>query len=326
MTNAKLKLAYQNVEKESGQIRFLAFLSYIYGIFLAWQAQFLTVSSFVFLGFHHVASPLSIACTFFQRGADVAVVAVLAAFIVDAFIFATSLISVIRCFSPSQASLNCPERIVQGGYLVFYSGQHALIALMEMLSLLRYRSALDTYTKTWEKELNKIPSKEKRKRAVSEARKYTLSKALVVDRRLNLFAFVPTAFFWLFCSPFENGWLSVLCGSRVVRDGFGIWLSSKTQSGSMKQAKVFDVFSIVGTCCYLLISLAAWLYSEQLANPSTISWEILLDAAYTTYTNPWQWSLDGLRHTTEAAPEPFYLTFVFIETLMLANRFSPTRG
>ena len=326
MTNAKLKLAYQNVEKESGQIRFLAFLSYIYGIFLAWQAQFLTASSFVFLGFHHVASPLSIACTFFQRGADVAVVAVLAAFIVDAFIFATSLISVIRCFSPSQASLNCPERIVQGGYLVFYSGQHALIALMEMLSLLRYRSALDTYTKTWEKELNKIPSKEKRKRAVSEARKYTLSKALVVDRRLNLFAFVPTAFFWLFCSPFENGWLSVLCGSRVVRDGFGIWLSSKTQSGSMKQAKVFDVFSIVVTCCYLLISLAAWLYSEQLANPSTISWEILLDAAYTTYTNPWQWSLDGLRHTTEAAPEPFYLTFVFIETLMLANRFSPTRG
>ena len=94
----------------------------------------------------------------------------------------------------------------------------------------------------------------------------------------------------------------------------------------MKQAKVFDVFSIVVTCCYLLISLAAWLYSEQLANPSTISWEILLDAAYTTYTNPWQWSLDGLRHTTEAAPEPFYLTFVFIETLMLANRFSPTRG
>lgn len=326
MTNAKLELAYQNVEKESGQIRFLAFLSYIYGIFLAWQAQFLTVSSFVFLGFHHVASPLSIACTFFQRGADVAVVAVLAAFIVDAFIFATSLISVIRCFSPSQASLNCPERIVQGGYLVFYSGQHALIALMEMLSLLRYRSALDTYTKTWEKELNKIPSKEKRKRAVSKAREYTLSKALVVDRRLHLFAFVPTAFFWLFCSPFENGWLSVLCGSRVIRDGFGIWLSSKTQSGSMKQAKVFDVFSIVVTCCYLLISLAAWLYSEQLANPSTISWEILLDAAYTTYTNPWQWSLDGLRHTTEAAPEPFYLTFVFIETLMLANRFSPTRG
>ena len=326
MTNAKLELAYQNVEKESGQIRFLAFLSYIYGIFLAWQAQFLTVSSFVFLGFHHVASPLSIACTFFQRGADVAVVAVLAAFIVDAFIFATSLISVIRCFSPSQASLNCPERIVQGGYLVFYSGQHALIALMEMLSLLRYRSALDTYTKTWEKELNKIPSKEKRKRAVSKAREYTLSKALVVDRRLHLFAFVPTAFFWLFCSPFENGWLSVLCGSRVVRDGFGIWLSSKTQSGSMKQAKVFDVFSIVITCCYLLISLAAWFYSEQLADPSTISWEILLDAAYTTYTNPWQWSLDGLRHTTEAAPEPFYLTFVFIEILTLANRYSPIRG
>lgn len=326
MTNAKLKLAYQNVEKESGQVRFLAFLSYIYAIFLAWQAQFLTVSSFVFLGFHHVASPLSVACTFFQRGADVAAVAVLSAFIVDAFIFATSLISAIRCFSPSQASLNCPERIVQGGYLVFYSGQHALVALMEVLSLLRYRSALNNYTKTWEKVLKQLPSKEERKRAATEAREYTLSKALVVDRRLHLFAFVPTTFFWLFCSPLDNGWLAILCGSRVLRDGFGLWLSSKTKSGSMKQAKVFDVFSIVVACCYLLISVAAWLYSEQLADPSTISWEILLDAAHSAYTNPWEWSLDGLRHMTEASAEPFYLTFVFIETLLLANRYSPIRG
>lgn len=326
MADAKLKLAYQNAEKEAGQVRFLAFLSFIYGIFLAWQAQFLTVSSFVFLGFHHVASPLSIISTFFQRGADIAAIAVFAAFLIDAFIFATSLISVLRCFSPSQASLNCPERIVQGGYLVFYSGQHSLVALIELLSLLRYRSALNKYTNVWETLLKKLPSKEERKRAVTDARDYTLSKALVVDRRLHLFAFIPTAFFWLFCSPFEKGWLAILAGSRILRDGFGLWLSSKTETGSMKQAKAFDVFSIVITSCYLLISLVAWLYSEQLADPSTISWEILLDSAYTTYTNPWEWSFDGLRHMTEAEPQPFYLSFVFIEILLLANRYSPIRG
>lgn len=326
MTNARLKLAYQNIEKESGQVRFLAFVSYIYAIFLAWQAQFLTVSSFVFLGFHHVASPLSISCTFFQRGADVAIVAVVAAFLVDAMIASTSLISVVRCFYPSQASLNCPDRILQGSYLVFYTGQHALIAVMEILSLMRYRSALEEYSKAWEQVLKKLPSKEEKKRAVTEAKDYTLAKALVVDRRLHLFSFVPTAFYWGFCAPFNKGWLAILSGSRVLRDGFGIWLTAKTDAGSMKQARAFDVFSIVLTCVYLLISVAAWLYSEELADPSTISWEILLDAAHAAYTNPWEWSFDGLSHMTEASPEPFYLTFVFIEALLLANRYSPIRG
>ena len=326
MTNAKLKLAYQNVERESGQVRFLAFLSYIATIFLAWQSQFLTIPSFVFLGFHHVASPLSIASTFFQRGADVALVAVLVAFLVDAIITTTSLISVVRCFNPSQASLNCPDRILQGGWLVFYGGQHAFIALMELLSLTRYRSALNNYTKTWEAVLLAIPSKEEKKRVVAEAKQYALSRSLVVDRRLHLFAFVPTIFFWAFCSPFSKGWLAILAGSRVLRDGFGIWLTSKTGSGSLKQARAFEVFSIVVTSSYLLISLAAWLYSEQLADLSTISWEILLDAAHTAYTNPWEWSFNGFLHMTEAAPEPFYITFVFIETLLLANRYSPLRG
>lgn len=326
MTNAKLKLAYQNVERESGQVRFLAFLSFIATIFLAWQSQFLTVPSFVFLGFHHVASPLSIGSTFFQRGADVAIVAVLVAFLMDAILTTTSLISVVRCFTPSQASLNCPDRIVQGGWLVYYGGQHAFIALMELLSLVRYRSALNNYTKTWEAVLASTPKKEEKKRVVEEAKQYTLARSLVVDRRLHLFAFVPTIFFWAFCSPFSKGWLAALAGSRILRDGFGIWLTSKTASGSLKQARAFDVFSIVITSSYLLISIAAWLYSEQLADPSTISWEILLDAAHAAYTNPWEWSLDGLLHMTEASPEPFFLTFVFTETLLLANRYSPIRG
>jgi len=326
MTNAKLKLAYQNVERESGQVRFLAFLSYIATIFLAWQSQFLTVSSFVFLGFHHVASPLSIGSTFFQRGADVALVAVLVAFLVDVIITTTSLISVVRCFAPLQASMNCPDRIIQGGWLVYYGGQHAFIALMELLSLARYRSALNNYTKTWEAVLASIPTKEGKKRAVAEAKQYTLERSLVVDRRLHLFAFVPTIFFWAFCSPFSKGWLAVLAGSRVLRDGFGIWLTSKTGSGSLKQAHAFDVFSIVITSCYLLISIAAWLYSEQLADPSTLSWEILLDAAHTAYANPWEWSLDGFLHMTEAETSPFFLTFVFTELLLLANRYSPLRG
>lgn len=326
MTSARLKFAYLNIEKESGQVRFLAFVSYVYAIFLAWQAQFLTVSSFVFLGFHHVASPVSIASTFFQRGADVAIVAVAAAFLVDALIASSSLISVVRCFYPSQASLNCPDRILQGSYLVFYTGQHALIAIMEILSLMRYRSALDDYSKAWDQLLRKLPSKEEKKRAVKEAKDYTLAKAIVVDRRLHLFAFVPTAFYWALCAPFDKGWLAILCGSRVLRDAFGIWLASKTDAGSMRQAKTFDVFSIVLTCIYLIISMAAWLYSEELADPSTISWEILLDAAHTAYTNPWEWSFDGLSHMTEASPEPFFLTFVFTETLLLANRYSPIRG
>ena len=154
----------------------------------------------------------------------------------------------------------------------------------------------------------------------------TLERSLVVDRRLHLFAFVPTIFFWAFCSPFSKGWLAVLAGSRVLRDGFGIWLTSKTGSGSLKQAHAFDVFSIVITSCYLLISIAAWLYSEQLADPSTLSWEILLDAAHTAYANPWEWSLDGFLHMTEAETSPFFLTFVFTELLLLANRYSPLRG
>ena len=80
------------------------------------------------------------------------------------------------------------------------------------------------------------------------------------------------------------------------------------------------------TSTQLVLRVAAWLYSEELADPSTISWEILLDAAHAAYTNPWEWSFDGLSHMTEASPEPFYLTFVFIEALLLANRYSPIRG
>lgn len=326
MTNAKLKLAYQNVEKESGQVRFLAFLSYIAAIFLAWQAQFFTVSSFVFLSFHHLASPLSIVCTFFQRGEVVAIIAVAVALLADVITFSTSLISVVRCFYPDQASLNCPDRLIQGSWLVYYAGQHAIIGLLELLSLQRYSSALQNYTNVWENHLASLPSSEARKRAVTDAKKFTTVTSATVDRRLHIFALVPTGFYWLFCAPFSKGWLAIAAGARLLRDAFGIWLTLKSASGSQGQTRFFHVFSIVVASLFLLVSLAAWLYSEELADPTTISWDVLLDGAHSAYTNPWDWSLDGLRHMTEAAVEPFLLTFVFIEVLILANKYSPVRG
>ena len=326
MTNAKLKLAYQNVEKESGQVRFLAFLSYIAAIFLAWQAQFFTISSFVYLSFHHLASPLSIVATFFQRGEVVAIIAVTIALLADLITFSTSLISVIRCFYPDQASLNCPDRLIQGTWLVYYAGQHAIIGLLEVLSLQRYSNALSNYTLVWEKHLASLPTNEARKRAVTDAKKFTMETSVTVDRRLHIFALVPTTFYWIFCAPFSKGWLAIVAGARLLRDGFGIWLSFKSQAGSPKQAQFFHVFGIVVACLFLLVSLAAWLYSEELADPTTISWDVLLDGAHNAYTSPWDWSLDGLRHMTEAAPEPFLLTFVFIEVLILANKYSPLRG
>lgn len=326
MSDAKLKLGYQIVEKESGSVRFLAFLSYVLSIFLAWNVQFLTVSNFAFLGFHHIASPLSIVATFFQRGTEVAVFAVAVALLMDLVLFSTSLVAVIRCFSPDHASLDCPDRILQGSWLIYYSGQHSVVTFLELLSLLRYVKAVNSYLEEWEKKLLSLPDAEARKLATTEAQSLSLERSSVVERRLHLFALVPTIFFWVFCAPLQIGWLAVLAGSRVLRDGFGVWVSFKYATGSAAQAKFFDTFSKILASVFLIVSLAAWLYAEEMADPTTLSWEVLVDGAHSAFGDPWSWTVDGFAHMTTAPPEPFLLTFVFIETLILANRYGPVRG
>jgi len=326
MSDAKLKLGYQTVEKESGSVRFLAFLSYVLSIFLAWNVQFLTVKNFAFLGFHHIASPLSIIVTFFQRGSDVAAFAVVVALLADLALFSTSLVSVVRCFSPDHASLDCPDRMLQGSWLVYYSGQHSVVAVLELLSIIRYSKALNSYLEQWEKNLLALPDAETRKLAVTEARAQMLERSATVERRLHLFVFIPTVFFWVFCAPFTLGWLAIAAGSRVLRDAFGVWVTFKYATGSTAQAHFFDKLSKVLASVFLLLSFAAWLYAEEAADPSTISWDVLVDGAHSAFSDPWSWTLDGFTHMTTAPPEPFFLTYVFIETLILANRFSPIRG
>ena len=325
MSEAKAMRALQAVQKEAGQVRFLALLSNVLAVLLAFQSQFFTISNFSFLAFHQVAAPVAVLATFLQRGAKVAVVATVVAFLADIILFATSLISVLRCFYPNQASENCPDKLVQGSWLVVYSAQHILITWYEIMSLLRYDAALKTQLEVWETRLEDAKDADSKKRLVETTKRLSDERAAGVERRLSLFAFLPTVFFWVFCEPLALGWFAVLAGSRFLRDFFAVWYSHRMHRGTDGQKQFFTVLTSGVSGLFLTTSLVAWLYAEELADASDLSWDVLLDGATSAFADPFSWTVDGVNSILKARPEPFFLLFGYIEALVLANKNKPLR-
>lgn len=325
MSEAKALTALQAVQKEAGQVRFLAFLSYVLAILLAFQAQFFTISNFSFLAFHQVAAPVAVIATFLQRGSTVALFVTAVAFAADIILFATSLVSVVRCFYPNQASENCPNTLLQGSWLVSYSAQHVFITWYEIMSLLRYDAALKTQLEVWETRLKETKNADDRKRLVTNAKKFSDERAAGVERRLSLFAVVPTLFFWVLCDPLSLGWLAIAVGNRFLRDFFAIWYSRRMHLGADTQIQFFKILTTSISGAFLTLSLGAWLYAEEFADVTEFSWDILLDGATSAFADPFSWMASGTSNILTARPEPFYLLFAFVEALVLANKNKPLR-
>lgn len=325
MSEAKALRELQTVQKESGQVRYLAFFNYVLAVLLAFQNQFFTVSNFSYLSLHHIACPIAIVVTFLQRGGQVALVSTLGALVCDVILFLTSLISVLRCFYPNQASENCPDKLIQGTWLIYYGGQHVIISWYEIMSLMRFNSALQTQTETWETRLKNSEDDDERKRLVADTKWLAKTRGAGVERRLSLFAILPTIFFWLFCNPTELGWLATAAGSRFVRDFFAVWYSQRMHTGTDKQKAFFDVLTTSMSGIFLVISVGAWLLAEEAADINTFSWDILVDGASSAFYDPFSWLASGYDNLFMTRPEPFYLLFAFVETLVLANKNKPIR-
>lgn len=325
MSEAKALSALQTVQKEAGQVRFLAFLSYVLAVLLAFQSQFFTISNFSFLAFHQIAAPIAVIATFLQRGATVALVATATAFLTDIILLATSFISVLRCFYPNQASENCPDKLIQGSFLVYYAAQHVIISWYEIMSLARYGAALQTQLDVWEARLKQTKNAEEKKRLVTNAKTLSDERAAGVERRLSLFAILPTVFFWVFCDPLSLGWLAIAAGSRFLRDFFAIWYSQRMHLGADTQKRFFAILTTSISGLFLTTSLGAWLYAEEVADISDFSWDILMDGATSAFKDPYSWMVDGVNSMLTARPEPFFLLFAFVEAMVLSNKNKPLR-
>lgn len=325
MSEAKALSALQTVQKEAGQVRFLAFLSYVLAVLLAFQSQFFTISNFSFLAFHQIAAPIALIATFLQRGTTVALVATAAAFATDIILLATSFISVLRCFYPNQASENCPDKLIQGSWLVYYATQHVIISWYEIMSLLRYDAALKIQLDVWEARLQGAKNADEKKRLVTNTKRFSDERAAGVERRLSLFAILPTVFFWVFCNPLSIGWLAIAAGGRFLRDFFAVWYSSRMHLGTDTQRHFFAVLTTSISGLFLTVSLGAWLYAEEVADISEFSWDILMDGATSAFKDPYSWMVDGMNSILTARPEPFFLLFAFVEALVLCNKNKPLR-
>ena len=325
MSEAKALSALQAVQKEAGQVRFLAFLSYVLSVLLAFQSQFFTISNFSFLAFHQVAAPIALIVTFLQRGTTVALVALVAAFVADVILLITSFISVLRCFYPNQASENCPDKLIQGSWLVYYAAQHVIISWYEIMSLRRYGAALKTQLDVWESRLKGAKNAEEKKRLVTNAKRLSDERAAGVERRLSLFAILPTVFFWVFCNPQSVGWLAIAAGSRFLRDFFTIWYSQRMHLGTDTQKRYFVILTTSISGLFLTVSLGAWLYAEEVADISEFSWDILMDGATSAFKDPYSWTVDGVNSILTARIEPFCLLFAIVEALVLSNKNKPLR-
>ena len=325
MSEAKALRELQSVQKEAGQVRYLAFFSYVLAVLLAFQNQFLTVANFSFLSLHQIAAPIAIIVTFLQRGAHIALIATIIALIADAILLLTSFISVYRCFFPNQASENCPDKLIQGTWLIYYGAQHVIVSIYEIMSLMRYSSALEAQTATWERRLKLAKEDDAKKLIVTNATRLSKERAAGVERRLSLFALFPTIFFWIFCDPLSLGWLATAAGSRFVRDFFAVWYSRRMHVGNDKQRAFFDILTTSVSGIFLVLSLGAWLFAEEVADFTEFSWDILLDGATSAFNDPFSWLADGYDNLFMSRPEPFFLLFAFIETLVLSNKNKPLR-
>jgi hypothetical protein len=306
----------------AGQVRWLGLVSLLLAVWLSWQAQFVTVPSFVWLSFHHVSAPITIATTFLRRGTPVAWGALLVALSADVIICLTSFVAVWRCAQPSQAAEDCPNRLLANGWIALYSLYQIIIGLFELLSLFSYEALLAKDLRSWEKRVEEAISPEAAKRLVVEAENLKAKRVAGVERRLSIFALPAGVAFWIFAAPADAGFLALLAATRPLRDAFGIWVSYRTPSGTKTQREFYDTVTTVTSGLYLAVSLASWMWAEVLDLPlQDFSLTTLLDAAKSAYDDPFSFLAAG----TETRPEPFLLAFAFLEVLVLCNKNTPAR-
>lgn len=313
---------FDKIATAAGQVRWLGLVSLLLAAWLSWQAQFVTVPSFVWLSFHHISAPITIVTTFLRRGTPVAWGALLVALATDFIIFLTSFVAVWRCAQPSQAAEDCPTRLLNNGWIGTYSLYQIIIGLFELLSLFSFESRLTRDVEQWEKRIENAESPEAAKRLVDEAENTKAKRVAGVERRLSVFALPAGVAFWVFVSPAKVGWLALLAATRPLRDATGIWISYRTPSGTKTQREFYDTVTTVLSGLYLTVSLGAWMWAEELDLPlEDFSLGVLLDAAKSAYDDPFSFLAAG----TETRPEPFLLAFAFLEVLVLCNKNTPAR-
>ena len=313
----------------AGQIRHLALVSLLLTIWLSFQAQFFTVSNFVWLSFHHVSSPVSIAVTFLRRGTQVAIYALVVATIADFVLASTSAITVLRCFDVDQASENCPDRLLQGGWMLLYSSNQLVICLFEIMSMFSLQSSLDKLAVVWDQAIAQEAATDPAaaKLMLTNAKSKRMRRVAGVERRLSIFALVPGIAVWVFSTPASAGWLALAAMTRPLRDVFGIWASYRLRDGNNTQREFYDTVTAVLSGIYLALSLGAWLYSEELKLPiQQFSTQILMDAAKSAYDDPFSFMSSAVGAEYMSRPEPFLIAFAFVETLVLCNKNTPVRA
>lgn len=313
---------FSKIATAAGQARWLGLVSLLLAVWLSWQAQFVTVPSFVWLSFHHISAPITIAATFLRRGTPVAWGALLVALAADVIILLTSFVSVWRCAQPSQAAIDCPNRLLYNGWIGAYSLYQIIIGMFELLSIFSYEALLQKDLELWEKTVEAAESPEKAKRLVDEAKQTRIQRVAGVERRLSIFALPAGVAFWIFVEPSSLGWLALLAATRPLRDAAAIWISFKTPSGSNTQREFYDTLTTVLSGVYLAVSLGAWMWAEELDLPlEDLSMTTLLDAAKSAYDDPFSFLAAG----TSVRPEPFLLAFAYLEVLVLCNKNTPLR-
>lgn len=312
----------------AGTVRYVSLLSLLLHTWLNFQSQFvLTTSNFVWLGFHGVSAPLALLVTFLKRGADVAVYPLVLSALGDFVLASTSFIMVSRCFDLHQASEACPTRMLEGSWLLFYGGSQLLLSLLEISSMNSYAALQAQQLEAWETRLRETPDEDAAKRLLDDAKDIRARRAAGVERRLSLFALVPGIMVWVVAAPGDGGFLTILACTRPLRDVFGIWASYKARDGNNTQRELYDTLTTVVSALFLLLSLGAWMWSEELDLPvDKFSATVLLDAAKSAYDNPFAFMQDTLASHALARPEPFLFLFLFVEVLVLSNKNTPVRG
>lgn len=312
----------------AGTVRYLSLLSLLLHTWLNFQTQFvLTTSNFVWLGFHGVSAPVALLVTFLKRGADVAVYPLVVSAFGDFVLASTSLIMVVRCFDLHQASEACPTRMLEGSWLLFYGGSQFLLSLLEISSMTTYAELQKQQLEAWETRLRESPDEGSAKRLLDDAKDIRARRAAGVERRLCLFTLVPGIMVWLVAAPTEAGFLTTLACARPLRDVFGVWASYKSRDGNNNQRELYDTLTTVISALFLLLSLGAWMWSEELDLPvERFSATVLLDAAKSAYDDPFTFMRDTLAKHALARPEPFLFLFVYVEVLVLSNKNTPVRG
>jgi hypothetical protein len=313
---------FDKIATAAGQARWLGLVSLLLAVWLSWQAQFVTVPSFVWLSFHHISAPITIITTFLRRGTPVAWGALLVALAADVIIFLTSVVAVWRCAQPSQAAEDCPSRLLNNAWIGSYSFYQIIVGFFELMALFSYESLLERDLARWEKQLVDAENPEGAKRMLDEAESTKARRVAGVERRLSIFALPAGVAFWVFASPANAGFLALLAATRPLRDAAGIWISYRTPSGTKTQREFYDTATTVLSGLYLAVSLGAWMWAEELDLPfEDFSLSALLDAAKSAYDDPFSFMAAG----TETRPEPFLLAFAFLEVLVLCNKNTPAR-